>query len=385
MVRVSIILLVLLSVLMTFAVAAQEQGAEATRVFRLEFKPEGFELEADRDFGQAEYSFKKEPAYSGGKITRGAILLNEDLKETIGYAWDSDGGKLYIDQNRNGDLTDDPDSVFSDGTRNEFSEGYTFHNVRLTRGDGASGIPYIVEIELSSMPFLGGMATTTIHSGWQGDLDLPEGKWRLEVVDNLDGIIGPDDQVFLYPADRGRPGTSDNADFAKWYYPGKGVFFANRERRLVFTFAEGALEAAVTEASPQLGELKIEGKFIRQLQLDGPCRILLDTPGETERIPIGKYKVSRILLQGGETQWTSCSPGNTFVQIAETAPASLKLGGPLQNTLTAERISSRLDFSYAVVGIGGEKYDFERDYLNPPCVLLCRGDTRTRLGAFEYG
>jgi len=379
------VLLALVSVFTTFAAVAQEPAAEATRVFRLEFKPEGFELEADPDFGQAEYNFKKEPAYSGAKITRGAILLNRDRNENIGYAWDSDGGKLYIDQNRNGDLTDDPDGVFSDGTRSEFTEEYTFHNVRLTQGDGVSNIPYVIEIGLSSVAFLGGMTTTTIHSGWQGDLDLPEGRWRLEVADNLDGVIGPDDLVFLYPADRNRPGTSDDTDFAKWYQPGKPVFFGHRKRNLAFAFKEDALEVAITESSPPLGELRIEGKSIRQLQLDGPCRVLLDTPGETERIPLGKYKVSRVLVQGGENVWASSRPENVFLQIADAAPASLKVGGPLQNTLKAERLSSRLDFSYSTVGVGGEPYELKRDYANPPRVLLCKGDARTPLGSFEYG
>ena len=57
-------------------------------------------------------AFQKEPKLSPTKVIRGSLRLGSRDQET-GFAWDQAAGKLYLDLNRNQDLTDDPGGVFS--------------------------------------------------------------------------------------------------------------------------------------------------------------------------------------------------------------------------------------------------------------------------------
>ncbi len=58
-------------------------------------------------------AFKKEPVFSGGEVIRGMLPLGSGTSDEMGFAWDRAAGKLYLDLNRNLDLTDDPAGVFS--------------------------------------------------------------------------------------------------------------------------------------------------------------------------------------------------------------------------------------------------------------------------------
>ena len=61
-------------------------------------------------------AFKKEPVFSGGKVIRGMLQLGGGTSDEMGFAWDRTAGKLYLDLNRNLDLTDDPGrGVFARG------------------------------------------------------------------------------------------------------------------------------------------------------------------------------------------------------------------------------------------------------------------------------
>ena len=62
--------------------------------------------------GSKDPTFKKEPTLSGSKVVRGTLQLGANPSEEMGFAWDRNAGKLYLDLNRNLDLTDDPVSVY---------------------------------------------------------------------------------------------------------------------------------------------------------------------------------------------------------------------------------------------------------------------------------
>ena len=61
----------------------------------------------DRYTSDIELAFKKEPVYVGKDIRRHALILSSKPLEYIGLAFDLTDLKLYIDVNRNLDLTDD--------------------------------------------------------------------------------------------------------------------------------------------------------------------------------------------------------------------------------------------------------------------------------------
>jgi hypothetical protein len=133
------------------------------------------------------------------------------------------------------------------------------------------------------------------------------------------------------------------------------------------------------------GELRIEGTHITRLVL----RRDDDRTGEWSnlsgsiQLPVGTYQVRQLTLRDGY----SCQPGSLTrlgpIEIRADAPAVLKAGGPLQQSIAVNRRGSMLILSYALHGIGGEKYT-----PHPAArarFTAYRGETAIATGAFEYG
>jgi hypothetical protein len=59
--------------------------------------------------------FSKEPDLAGQTAFRGKVWLEE--AEPTGLLWLKQSGKLFLDLNRDGDLTNDPDGVLNKTTR----------------------------------------------------------------------------------------------------------------------------------------------------------------------------------------------------------------------------------------------------------------------------
>ena len=75
-------------------------------------------------------AFKKEPAAASGKSLRGVLNFFGDASNAIPFLWQEDAGKLYLDLNRNQDLTDDPAGVFATPAAKPVID-QTFPNVHL--------------------------------------------------------------------------------------------------------------------------------------------------------------------------------------------------------------------------------------------------------------
>jgi len=115
------------------------QGSEVSGpnsyMFDLEYVPSGQSLQVhwlDR------VSFEKEPDFGGRKVAKGLIPTGSEEKDYIGYACDLKKGKLYLDLNRNRDLTDDPNGVFV--TSEPWKQSYSY-GVRFTVESGSLSVP----------------------------------------------------------------------------------------------------------------------------------------------------------------------------------------------------------------------------------------------------
>ena len=82
-----------------------------THDFELTWQETGFadtfkiELEENASFGI-------EPEFGPQRILRGTFDVGpEEKKESVGFIWVKSAGKLYVDLNRDGDLTNDPKGV----------------------------------------------------------------------------------------------------------------------------------------------------------------------------------------------------------------------------------------------------------------------------------
>jgi len=151
-------------------------------------------------------------------------------------------------------------------------------------------------------------------------------------------------------------------------------------------FGEDAREE--TGQEPVQGELKLEGKYIKQLVLKGEdgASIKFDQPGESIKVAVGKYRLWEVHLEGGYScrEWMLPERKQNRIEVSKDKPAVLKVGAPLKQTVKAERQGRVLALNYKLLGMGGENY-VRDDRSNPPTFTVYKGDERITSGTFEYG
>ena len=143
-------------------------------------------------------NFEKEPDFGRRHIVRGLIPLGSERKKYVGFAWDRANKKLYIDLNRNRDLTDDPNGIF---TSKESSPFQNFRDIQLSLQKGNLILPYTIEMRMYSYGRNHTSCSATIFSGYSADIELYGRRWHVGIVDNMNGNISPGDHFFLSPRD----------------------------------------------------------------------------------------------------------------------------------------------------------------------------------------
>ena len=137
---------------------------------------------------------------------------------------------------------------------------------------------------------------------------------------------------------------------------------------------------------PAQGELKIEGKYIKQLTLErrGGENVKFNQPAESIKVAVGKYRLQEVQLESGYTCRRWMVPDQNWIEVGEDKPAVLKAGAPLKQVVTAQRQGRLLTLNYKLLGIGGENYaGYDRS--KPPTFTVYKGDERITSGTFEYG
>jgi hypothetical protein len=106
--------LLLILALLSFGAAAHGESD----LLRFTLKPvsAGIRFSVYPDLDKHEMVFKSEPLGLGADTVGGAFVLGSESGDLIGFAWDKSHAVLYIDTNRNLDLTDD-EPVESEGDR----------------------------------------------------------------------------------------------------------------------------------------------------------------------------------------------------------------------------------------------------------------------------
>ncbi|MBI2434839.1 MAG: hypothetical protein HYV26_18440 [Candidatus Hydrogenedentes bacterium] len=172
------------------AAAVGEEAAPAEATFTLQPVPDGFYLPVDIDLEEHEVHFKKTPDFQGPP-TCGAIPLNESVSEFVGFAWDKAANLLYVDENRNLDLTDEPGVVY----KSEFNTG-NFTGVRFSVQHGELNISYVVDLRLSEPWF----CMAVVRSGWKGRVEVNGTPYEVLLADNLDGDLTYEDSFTVKSA-----------------------------------------------------------------------------------------------------------------------------------------------------------------------------------------
>ena len=133
-----------------------------------------------------------------------------------------------------------------------------------------------------------------------------------------------------------------------------------------------------------LGEFKIEGEHIESLvlrHLDDRHTENFEPPFEARKIPVGKYRLQNIRLEGGYY----CGTKNDItVSVEKDETSVFKIGAPLRNIIEVKRQGRVLEIRYKLLGMAGEDYSVPaRD--NPPGFTVFKGDKEIASGKFEYG
>jgi hypothetical protein len=345
--------------------------------------------------------FKKEPPVSPSHLVRGVLNFGDGPSNAIPFLWQRDAGKLFLDLNRNQDLTDDPAGAFSTGLRAPLSY-QTFTNVHLAFNTAQGRIQVSADLNFWDYGDRPG-GSMSVRSYWQGKVTLQGQDWQVGVIPTIgSGIKGNKNisietgHLLLRPwenreqAFNAYGGSLDTVPFSQKLFFGGHAYQLN----LQTGSADGEFRPALDflEQPAALGDLKITGKYIKRLMLPGNNYLaILDHPAGTVKVPAGNYKQPSVLLEkGGIEASSTADPWQSDTKIVVTAdgkvPAVLDLGGPLTNSVAVARHGRDLRLDYRLIGAGGVTYQLvAQDRSQPPEFAVYRGDKQIASGKFEFG
>lgn len=368
----------------TLPTAPQPAAAQS---FRLEHKPLGFRflrfrpLDSRIHISLREAPFTREPALGNGTITRGKLFIGPRPEDAMLFILDSTRPVLYLDLNGNSDLSDDPSGVFVG--KHQSTQYYIFHpvTIALPRGDGLARYTIGLRFDLprSTATMFG------IFSGWQGRIELGGKPHSMAIVDNLDGMVGEGDLLFLKVSGteeriRWHGETADS-----WDIPAAPTLFINGysyELSLEFGKQDGDATVTFTPTPPPMGALEIEGRYIARLILVGSRTVVWDHPHTHIPVPADTYSHCYIFLHGGKSAGVLVAnlPGIT---VPENGTATLKAGAPLTHVIETENRRKGVRLRSTLQGVGGEEYGTaKRDHRQRPHFAVYRGRKRVAGGQF---
>ncbi len=333
--------------------------------------------------------FRKEPKLSGKDALRGLLQWGHSSESPIPFLWDKAQGRLYLDLNRNRDLTDDPNGIADCGTNGLVQ---VFTNISLPRVTPAGVHPVKVLLGFRSYQPSSVNVSAGLCCLWQARVSLRGQDWQFGLVENA---LEPSNAVtpaylLLRPwAARERPFNLNTAspDFANY---STNLFFGHQAYCLACRYdTQGAApcyQAVLTEQSVPMGELKVIGAFLHRLILIGDKGLvaILDQPEGTRKIPAGGYAVEEIWLRQGDLEAARFKAGRLTVDPRRLA--SLTAGGPLTNSVKVVSQGYDLSLRHELLGVDGQAYRLPRpDYKNPPQFALFQGTNRLVTGKFQFG
>ena len=339
--------------------------------------------------------FAKEPALAGSKVVRGTFQPGGSASNSIAFAWDRAAGKLYLDLNRNLDLTDDPAGVFGCREKNYSRHYQTFANVRLPFKTPSGNREMLVDLNLNDYGSRTN-CTAAVRSFWQGKATLQGADWQVGIVENsFDKFDSPaGGHLLLRPwAERNKSFNTYSGSLDAFPFPRK-LFVQNHAYQLDCTNESqgdsSRLKLQFTGQQPALGELKITGDFIQRMILqDGPNLVVVDQPEPVVKIPGGRYHQPGVWLKQGDIEaYRDSGPlrPDKWIAVDGKKPAVLAAGGPLTNSVSLSRHGKSLRFNYQLLGAGGEVYQLTRqDRSHPPEFAVYKGDRKIASGKFAYG
>jgi hypothetical protein len=361
---------------------AQGQTASASpaHVFTLKYTEEGRYLSINP--GKEEVKFRKEPDFGNDRVLRRALVFGPGTDDFIGFAINVSRRTLYLDLNRNLNLTDDPQGIYkgTGATRATY-----FRDVRLNLREDGVDRSYSLFMNLLGQ----NLYSVIVTSCYQGNIELQGRKWKVTVSDNLDAEIDRRDRFVIGPADGG-----SGALYADSMPVPKKLLLGGVHYRVDFAYgspANGFSSMCVSfeEISSPAGELILDGRFIRRLVLEGEQgAAVLDSPPQSIHVPADGYRVLALYLQSEPVKPRLSTDASQIPRFAVVtgAPFHLKIGGPLESGVVVRARGNVLQLDYILKGVGGERYSVSNTTSQAaPTFAIYRGGRKLAGGVFRYG
>lgn len=335
----------------------------------------GLRIDFNYNFQNALPPFQKEPVLPGKEVARGLIptvpptplLRNIDNKELL----------LNTDHTR--DFVNGKVATY----RSTYNGHVFFRDLRVSSIRDGVEIPYTLDL-FTYEHFCAGWLD--IRSGWAGEFAVAGQKWRLTVVDNLNGQIGRDDTLHLQRMPPGKTGRSISITPVP-----EALFIDGHAFNLGFNFKPGesatVLEAVLAETNLPLGKLSVAARGCSYVCLSNECiTAVLDATAGASSIPVGTYRITGCLLDDtpGLLYQPSFIRCDKTVVIEAGQTASLDIGRPLRNTVQVTRERNLLRLTYQLLGQAGEQYEYY-NWKARPRFAVWNGPVRIGSGTLPFG
>ena len=347
--------------------------------------------------------FRKEPAIGSRKVFRSNLQFGDKAQSALALLWDPAQGKLYLDLNRNQDLTDDPDGVISCPVHVYSTAFQQFTNIHLELPGAAGSRPALLDLSLYGY---GGSlnGSAACRSFWEGKVSLQGRDWQVGFVEeSLAGLDLPENgQLVLRPwSDRAAPLDVQDGSLEGFKFS-RNLFFDGQAYRLDCSFAPQGktprYKLTIEERAADLGSIRLTGKFINRLVLAGNgsapgnsrYTVVLDQPESSVKVPLGAYSDCQASLKAGEVEACLDSQRYGFgsrscsLTVAAASPATVAVGGPLTNSVELTRHGSTLAMNYRLRGAGGDAYHLLGTRKEPRFAIDQAGK-QLASGKFEFG
>lgn len=336
-------------------------------------------------------AFVKEPELSQQGVFRGVLQFGrKDTNNAIALIWDQPKGGLYLDLNRNLDLTDDPAGVFRSSKK---GSQQVFTNVTVLLRTAGGRHPAIVDLRLWS-DGAGRPTHAQVHSRslWQAKVGFAGEEWQVAALDDPFGPEGPAFAKFLLL----RPWTARTNLLSLRDLTSGMVRFPDQlfwlgqafhlERRFETQDGAPVCKLEFTPQQPPLTEVKLSGESLCYAVLratNGYTVVLREPPG-TMKVPQGIYTANAVWLKKGAAE--AFRLGDAPLLVNATAATNLVLGGPLTNSVTLARYGRKLNMNYRLVGADGGSYRLaQRGTATPPDFTVYHGGKKVLSGVFAFG
>ena len=364
-----------------------EPSPAGVHTFRLRYQPDGFRFPQYFDYGEREVVFKEEPKFEGTEIVRGALAVGPEQSVVFGFAWDKEGRALYLDADRDLDLTDERPW---DQSAKEWDWCACFNGISLQVPVDGHPVDCRIDLDLyHSSP----SGNVDVRSGWVGRVNLEGRDYQVAFPVNLaDGLFAFGAPMVFARGARGLDWGNITPSHPACLWATPELFLNGASYKLETRFDGNDMLLSFTEIDRPLGTVLFKGEHVERLVLverleDSTfSQAVLDSPSGTIELPVGRYSMGTIRLDYGSTPtpWKGTVIGG--IEIHDDGPIELCYGTPLKNVVTTTCSMSEVTLHQRVTGIGGGWYSpSDETEEDAPTYAIRHAGKEVVAGKFEYG